>query len=105
MSALGVESAVDIPTSLQALLSNLGIFAPVAWLGWWIIKNQRSDIIAERDRYADTLAKERIEHAQAEEAERKRNDALADRVFALADSSNKTIKELSSAINEISRQQ
>lgn len=101
---------MELPTSLQGLLSSLGVFAPLAAFAWWVIKNQRADLIRERDEsnrerdaYAAALTKERIDRKEDRDLERKRNDALADRVFALAESSNRTAQELSAAINDIRR--
>ncbi len=83
---------MEFSTSVQGLISSLGVFAPLAAFAWWVIKNQRADLIRERDAYAAALVRERA-----------RNDALADRVFALAESSNRTAQEISAAINDIRR--
>ncbi len=72
---------------IVGFLSNFGFFAPVAGLGWWVIKTLRSDLMAERDQAQEQL-KEAIE----------RNNVLTDRVIALAQSVEKTMGELTAAI-------
>ena len=80
---------MDINNYIPSLLSSFGFFGPVAWLGWWIINTQRKDLQAERDRYKEALLEEK-----------KRSDALVNRVFALAETNDKTIKELTVAISD-----
>lgn len=80
---------MDINSFLPSLFSSLGFFGPVALLGWWVINTQRKDLQAERDRYRDALLEEK-----------KRSDALVGRVFALAETNDKTIRELTSAISD-----
>lgn len=75
---------------LPGLIQNLGFFGPAAFLGWWIIKNQRADIVAERDRYMAELAQVR-----------ERNQQLTDRVFTLAESSARTLQELTAAVRAL----
>jgi len=82
---------MDLTNAVSGFFSNLGFFAPAAALGWWIIHTQRSDLIKERDEARADLSKER------EEA-RKRNDALTDRVIALAQSVERTMAEFIAAI-------
>ncbi len=68
-------------------VTNLGFFGPAAWLGWWIIRNQRSDLISQRDDYMEQL-----------KVERERNAELTDRVIQLAQSGERTLAELTAAV-------
>lgn len=72
---------------LTGFVTNLGFFGPAAFLGWWIIRKQREDLIAQRDDYAEQL-----------KTERDRNAALTDRVIQLAQSGERTVSELAAAV-------
>lgn len=71
----------------EGLISNLGVFAPCAAIGWWVIRTQRTDLTKERD------------DARADLADcRKRNEELSDRVITLAQGVERTMADLAAAI-------
>jgi len=78
-----------VSAALTGFLSNLGFFGPAAVLGWWVITTLRKDLTKERDEARADLAK-----AQS------RNDQLTDRVITLAQSVERTMAELTTAIRE-----
>ena len=61
---------------LSQILPSLGAFAPVSFLGWWVINRLNKQI----------------------EDLQKRNDALTDRVFTLGQSTAQVLAELRAAV-------